>query len=208
MHDVSRSGESTRSRIIDAAEWLFAARGIGAVPNSEITKAAEQKNNSAIAYHFGDRAGLIEAVLRRHAEPLDIRRQELLAELPPSPTLRQIVHVLVQPLAELLRNPGGRAYLRIQAQILGLDESAGQFPKYVTHPPSRPGIEGIGLLMLEVDPPIERNHGPARTQLVTSLLFHSLADRAAKMTEADTPDLEFITGVERAIESLLVISLD
>jgi AcrR family transcriptional regulator len=61
--------EETRARILDAAEQLFADRGIEAVSVRSILAAAGV--SPALAhYHFGSRAGLVEALLQARVTPL------------------------------------------------------------------------------------------------------------------------------------------
>ena len=55
-------GEATRELILLTAERLFAERGIEAVPLRDIGQAADQKNNFAVQYHFGDRENLVRAI--------------------------------------------------------------------------------------------------------------------------------------------------
>ncbi len=72
--------DETNLRILDTAERLFAARGIDAVSVRSIL--ADAGVNVALAhYHFGSRAGLIEAVLRRRVAPLNEERVRLIREL-------------------------------------------------------------------------------------------------------------------------------
>jgi AcrR family transcriptional regulator len=89
-----------RLRLLAAAEQLFATRGLG-VPNREIVAAAGQNNRSAITYHFGSRAGLVDAVCERHEIPIAQHRQHLIARLPGprDRTTRQLVEAHIQPLA-------------------------------------------------------------------------------------------------------------
>jgi AcrR family transcriptional regulator len=62
-------GDETRTRILDAAERLFAERGIEAVSVRSILAAAGV--NVALAhYHFGSREGLIAELLRVRVAPL------------------------------------------------------------------------------------------------------------------------------------------
>jgi AcrR family transcriptional regulator len=94
-----------RLRLLAAAEQLFATRGLE-VPNREIVIAAGQHNRSAITYHFGSRAGLIDALCERHQTPIAQHRRHLIARLPrPGDlTTRQLVEAHIQPLAtEMLR---------------------------------------------------------------------------------------------------------
>ena len=52
----SPKAQDGRERIIVAAERLIAERGID-VPLRDIAVAADQRNNSAVQYHFGSRDG-------------------------------------------------------------------------------------------------------------------------------------------------------
>ena len=59
---------ATRKRIIDTAENLFAERGVDNTSLLDISKAAQQKNRSALQYHFTNKQGLLDAVLDKHAK--------------------------------------------------------------------------------------------------------------------------------------------
>lgn len=78
---MGRSGESARTALLDAAERLFARRGIDGVSLRDVATAAEQRNHSAAQYHFGDRAGLLAAVYERRQAPINERRWAMLREL-------------------------------------------------------------------------------------------------------------------------------
>ena len=68
----------TRDRLIAAAEQLYAAQGIDAVSLREIQRASGVKNAAAMQYHFGDRAGLLTALLDKHSRDIEQRRNALL----------------------------------------------------------------------------------------------------------------------------------
>ena len=55
----------SKTAILTAAERMIAERGVD-VPLREIGAAADQRNNSAVQYHFKTRAGLVEAIGRAH----------------------------------------------------------------------------------------------------------------------------------------------
>ena len=78
----------------------MAERGVDNVTFAEITRAAGQGNNSAVPYYFGDRLGLIRAVLEKHTEPIATQRAVLLDALPADPDLRTAVVALVEPVAQ------------------------------------------------------------------------------------------------------------
>lgn len=109
---------STRQRLIEAAERLFATRGIDAVSLAEVTHTAGLRNTGAVHHHFGGREELLAAVVEEHRPGLDARREALLDELEVTgdPTPAGLVRALVLPMVELLDDERGRAFLAIQAQ--------------------------------------------------------------------------------------------
>src|ERR687891_78479 len=88
----TRPTGTTAERLIAAAESLFATHGIDGVSLREINRAAGARNASALQYHFGDRDGLLRAVL---------------------------ASALVRPSAAMLADgDGGPAYLQIMADLM------------------------------------------------------------------------------------------
>jgi AcrR family transcriptional regulator len=72
--------QETQDRILDAAEQLFAERGIDAVSVRSVLAAAGV-NVSLAHYHFGGRDGLIEALLRHRFGAITEERLRRLAEV-------------------------------------------------------------------------------------------------------------------------------
>src|SRR5262245_46018206 len=128
MGRMPSSSATGRDRILDAAERLMAERGIRAVSLREINTAAAQRNASGVQYHFGDRAGLLSAVLERHMQRADIERNTLLDALEASGRTapHEVLAAIVAPLAAELAHAGGRAYLQLLDQILDRPEFAAQ----------------------------------------------------------------------------------
>ena len=60
----SDRSSGTREVILQAAERLFAERGMHAVSNRQISEAAPQGNNAAVCYHFGARTDLLRKRFR------------------------------------------------------------------------------------------------------------------------------------------------
>lgn len=108
----------TRERLLRAGEQLFAEHGTSGVSAREIVRTAEVGNASALQYHFGDREGLVRAVLEQHERQIDVRRHQLLDELEVGAELRDLADVLVGPLADELADASGRRYLRIAAEVI------------------------------------------------------------------------------------------
>ncbi|MFE7597951.1 TetR/AcrR family transcriptional regulator [Streptomyces sp. NPDC057494] len=109
------SGPETREKLIRAAEELFAAQGVDGAQLRDIVALAGQANPSAVQYHFGSRAGLLDAVMAGR----QARTEQVLAPLldAAGDDLRQLVAALVTAEAGELRTDRGRRCLRISAQL-------------------------------------------------------------------------------------------
>ncbi len=115
-----RDAAQTKLALLRAAEKLFSERGVDAVSMREVSVAAGLRNNSAVLYHFKSREGLIDAVLERHADPIQARyvaQLELLERQGPV-SLRTLLDVLIRPLLAKLDDPdGGFEFVSISAQL-------------------------------------------------------------------------------------------
>jgi AcrR family transcriptional regulator len=111
-----KRADITRTSIMRAAEKLFAKNGIENVSVRAIIKEAGQKNESALQYHFKNRQGLIEAINIFRQTQVDRKRGELYLELlnrTPTPTLREVCSLLVEPVFLLAKSdPGIRQWLK------------------------------------------------------------------------------------------------
>jgi len=111
--------ESTREALIAAAEHLFGTKGIDRASTREILELAGQKNQSALQYHFKDRAGLIWAVIDARLVKIEKRRAAMLEKMPPrgKETAEQIMDAFIRPLTEVvLEDEQGSAYVQFIAQ--------------------------------------------------------------------------------------------
>lgn len=123
MATVDRSARAeqvttTREAILTAAERLFAERGIAAVSNRQVSEAAGQGNNAAVGYHFGTKADLVRAIVRKHHAHTEQLCRELVARAGASGDLRDWVGCLVRPVTEHLAALGNPTwYARFSAQL-------------------------------------------------------------------------------------------
>jgi AcrR family transcriptional regulator len=189
-----------RDRILGAAEVLFAERGIDGATVSAITAASGARNKSAVAYHFGSKVDLLEAVLARHLAVLDRRRDEMLerVEQLADPTLDDVVDALVLPVAAQLDDPAGVRYLQIQAALLSYPRRAA-LPESLRDPAPRFERFGVQLRRVLGDRPMS----PATAVLLTSLVFHGLADFARTGPHRRAERDELVSALTAAVAGML-----
>lgn len=117
---TARRGD-TRMRLLTAAEKLFGERGLHGVTLKEINAAAGQRNESALHYHFGSKARLIDAILGQRVKIIDARRVERIDALMAAGRerdLHAILRATFEPLTELLDSEDGVRFVRFAAQVL------------------------------------------------------------------------------------------
>lgn len=172
---MPRAAEDTRTALLDAAGRLFAERGPETVSLAEINTAARQKNTAAVHYHFGNRDGLLEALLEPQMKAVDARRRQLLDALPAaeSDAVRALVRVLVLPLAEKLDDASGRRFLRIQARLV---------PR--KGPVNPAAAELVRRVHRELRSRMPASLARTRGELVQLMLFPALAERARREEES------------------------
>jgi AcrR family transcriptional regulator len=93
-------GTRSKDALLDAAERLIAEHGFE-VPLRDIAKAAGQRNNSAVNYHFRSRQDLVDAVVARRLLPMELERERMLDELDADADAHALMRVLVLPLLRL-----------------------------------------------------------------------------------------------------------
>jgi AcrR family transcriptional regulator len=90
----------TRTQLLDAAERLFAERGFRGTSIRAITDLAGA-NLAAVGYHFGSKAQLLAAVVRRVIEPINAAQSAGLDRLlarTSDPSVADLVEAFVGPL--------------------------------------------------------------------------------------------------------------
>ncbi len=184
----------TRERLLDVAEALFARSTIAGTTTREITEVAQQRNASAVTYHFQSREGLLRAVLARRGGPVDEQRGLLRAHLGSSPKLVELVRCLVIPYSEMLHSDFGRSYVRIVAQLRG-SFAAWRVQSDVAT------AKNLSAILGEIE-----SFGPAEDSLrrervinMIMLITAATADRARCIDEGITPELAHDAFVENLI---------
>jgi AcrR family transcriptional regulator len=115
----SKTPESTRRRILETAERMFAEHGVFSVSNRQISDEAGLGNNTAVSYHFGGKAELLRAIYLRHSEPMELLREKELERRAGSTDLRDWLACVVRPFTDHLASLGSNSwYARFAAQLM------------------------------------------------------------------------------------------
>lgn len=171
----SGRGTATRDVIIAAAERLFAEHGVAAVSNRQVSEAAGQGNNTAVAYHFGTKGDLVHAIIATHARPLAAIREGMLVEIGESPHLRDWVGCFVYTLTDHLAALGNPTfYARFAAQAMA-DPVYGEVltREALADPSLVQVVRGIHRCLPTLPPDVRAHRGV----MMTNLLMHTVADR-------------------------------
>jgi AcrR family transcriptional regulator len=170
---------TTQEAILAAAERLFAEHGVFAVSNRQVSEAAGQGNNAAVGYHFGTKTDLVRAIEQKHRGPIELLREEMVAQLGDAPDMRDWVACLVCPLTDHLAALGNPTwYARFAAQAMTDPAYHNIVVKDALSSPSLVQvIDGINRCLpeLPVDVRVERN------LMARNLLMHTCADRERAM---------------------------
>jgi len=129
---MSDSTQSTRNRILDAAEALFAQKGFEGVSVRQIMSRAGADVSLAY-YHFKSKRDLFDQVMLRRADYLNEIRLRALEEVEQrhpddAPTVDEIIGAFTGPLLDVLANDHDQwsHYFQLIAQINNNPEQGGK----------------------------------------------------------------------------------
>jgi AcrR family transcriptional regulator len=169
-------GNQTREHILDVAEQLFGADGVGRVSMRQIRIAAGQRNEGAVQYHFGDLNGVIRALVERHNPRVQEIQERMIAANGARPTKRQKFDATFRPMAEYCtRGPSERAWAKITADLIS-DPAL----SFATLQEGSPPVAANAAMLVYGDlcktlPP---DVAGERLWAVTQFVIHVTADRA------------------------------
>lgn len=172
---MRKDTQLTRQKLVDAAEKLFAEKGLESTSLFDVLKASGVKNRSALQYHFKDKAGLINAVLNKHAGIISDYRSKMIDQLQEQAqwSLHQVVDVIVAPLAENLSpDTGGKEFLKIHSQLM-VSEQYSQLR--LQRPELQAEAKRLQRLLSPFLNEISEQSIHARFALIDCLLIHGLA---------------------------------
>ncbi|MFF8714795.1 TetR/AcrR family transcriptional regulator [Streptomyces sp. NPDC015184] len=178
------SGQETREKLIRAAEEVFAAQGPDGAQLRDIVRLAGQSNPSAVQYHFGSRAGLLDAVMAGRQARTERVLAPLLDALAEDCGVPELLTALVTAEASLLADDRGLRCLRISSRLThetGLRTGS-------PHPVL--GDTGYGRLIARLGDRLGELPDPVRLErldLALALIGAALADRARQRLDGIEP---------------------
>ncbi|MBP2355332.1 AcrR family transcriptional regulator [Kribbella aluminosa] len=196
---------ATRELILATAERMFAERGVHEVSNRQISEAAGQGNNTAVGYHFGTKTDLVRAIVRKHAEPVEARRRELLAELGAEPDVRDWVTVLVRSATDHMGSLGTQSWLaRFSAQLMNdpaLREI--QLLESRSSPSLTRVVDGLASRLADLPPAVRIERGDMARHLIVQMTAEFELARAEGRPTARATWEEMADGLIDGIVGLL-----
>lgn len=169
--------QRTRDALISSAETLFAKFGVEGVSLNTITREAGQSNRNAVQYHFGNKAGLLQAIFDKHNPGLHEARAELVDALERQGLARSrvIARTLVEPLLEKLADPdGGEAFIHISAELI-IDNTQGYLEPGVNAIRFRRESKLSKLVFAQLQA-LPTSLATQRVLFMNGLVYHSLSD--------------------------------
>lgn len=170
-HDPRR--EATRIALIEAAESLFAEAGVEAVSTRQIGAAIGSLNTNVVAYHFGGKEGLVEAVLRHRLPEMDRRRRELLDAADAdgaAHTVAGLMRAFALPLFEQVDAQGRHSFARFLAGLERSGMIAARGHLVADFPETERLVDRIGALL----PGLDRRAAQQRMRLAVGLITTAL----------------------------------
>jgi len=178
--------EATKNAIMRAAEKLVAQGGVENLSIKEITAVADQKNESALQYHFKNLTGLLDAIHAERSEEVQTARAVSLGELletTSTPSLRQLCTLMVEPTFHLARaNIEFRRYVKAFGHELAMTDAS---PLKTVFTKGGGGASGqqTGLLLRKVLPHLNeddyRRRMEAAIMLCSASMYHQARQKHA-----------------------------
>lgn len=185
----------TKTRILDAAERLFATSGFDAVPIREIMKLAEARLG-LMTYYFESKEALLEAIIERRADVLNSARECLLLSFAGTSesSVSRIVDAIVDPYLSFMVNEeeGWHHYGRLIANLAQSQRWNPLIHRYFDKI-SVLLIDELVRLFPEIDrPTVVRNFVFA---IGAELNFFSISGRMRSLSEGAVQDDDLSSGV-------------
>ncbi|MGZ4688674.1 MAG: TetR/AcrR family transcriptional regulator [Acidimicrobiia bacterium] len=181
---VEPDGTDAQTRLRETALDLFGRHGVRDTSTRQILKAAGMRNPSAITYHFGSKAKLVESLVGEliHGEAPVLQRQVELASGPERPTIEEWAAIAVDSAVALISTERGCLLARLWSDYSGtLEPTAFEEFLLSESPLAASWNEAVGKTFpdLPLFVALARNHAMLRS------LEFMIARRAGRILEGD-----------------------
>ena len=178
---------STRQRILDSAELLFARHGFAGASLRQVTASAKV-NLAAVNYHFGSKENLINEVFRRRLDSLNEQRLAALEAVQErkSFTLEDVLTAFVQPalMLSLDYTGGGIGFVRVLARAYA--EHNEQLRTFL-HDNYSPTLKRFAAVFAGLLPHLDKQELYWRLDIVSGALTYAMADFGMIKRRGATP---------------------
>ena len=166
---------STKQRILDSAEALFARHGFAGASLRQVTASANV-NLAAVNYHFGSKENLINEVFRRRLDELNGQRLRALESVTATAgyTLEDVLDAFVRPALTLSQDAkGGGGFVRVLARAYA--EHNEQLRKFL-HDNYGPALKEFAAAFARLLPHLDKQELYWRLDIVSGALTYAMAD--------------------------------
>ena len=167
----------TREKLIDAAVELYGSSSMDAVSLREIAVEAGQKNPNALQYHFGDRDGLLQAIVDKHSARIGVLRDDYIRraqqdQWSPGETAARC---LVMPIVDYVETTeDGANFVKLVSQIAAIYQNGtASGPAAGVQFPRTRSLETVFNRALSA---LSSGEAQSRIYLVVTITFHTIAD--------------------------------
>lgn len=177
------SGLQTRLQLMWTAERLFAERGIDAVSLREVSTEAGMRMSGAVAYHFGSKDGLVQAIVEERMAQIDELRRPMLEAIARAGRVidvRAATETALRPGVRLIGESG--YFFRFLAQLDRLPRALERLQDSDAFRSTRQMTELQDEAAARIVPAPLVAH---RRRLVTQLVLVALADIEARGGDVD-----------------------
>ncbi|HPV68791.1 MAG TPA: helix-turn-helix domain-containing protein [Sphingorhabdus lacus] len=194
--------DDAKTRLILAAEILFAKGGIDGVSLREIASGAGQRNHHAVQYHFGNRETLVQAIFDFRMDQMEAMRGKMLEEARREGMLqdaRTIVDIIFLPQLDLIDAHGDNSYANFLCQYL-LRNADTEFGRFGGHLP-RHIAEALALLRARLD---FLDDKAAQRRLITAcFMFLNILATHTRYAADHRVDQAFAAALDDTLEQIV-----
>jgi len=184
---------STKQRILDSAESLFARHGFAGASLRQVTASANV-NLAAVNYHFGSKENLINEVFRRRLDALNEDRLKALETVlaQPKHDLEGVLAAFIRPALAISTDPnGGSGFVRVLARAYA--EHNERLRKFL-HDNYGHVLKQFVAAFMQLLPQLDKQELYWRLDIISGALTYAMADfgvikRPSGMSEQKHRDL-------------------